>query len=81
MQRSLEMANIVTAKEVSQYLKLTETTIYKLASMGEIPGFKIGKSWRFDMEEVLRRIKSIKSSSRVPRETNGKNKPKMNGSD
>lgn len=73
------MANIVTAKEVSEYLKLTETTIYKLASTGEIPGFKIGKSWRFDMEEVLRRIKSIQNSSRVPRETIGKKKPKMDG--
>jgi len=73
------MANIVTAKEVSEYLKLTETTIYKLASTGEIPGFKIGKSWRFDMEEVLRRIKSIQNRSREPRETNGKKKPKMDG--
>jgi len=73
------MANIVTAKEVSQYLKLTESTIYKLASMGELPGFKIGKSWRFDMEEILKRIKSIKSNSKVLRETNGKNKQRMNG--
>jgi excisionase family DNA binding protein len=73
------MANIVTAKEVSQYLKLTESTIYKLASMGEIPGFKIGKSWRFDMDEILRKIKSMKGNQKVSRETNGKNKQKMNG--
>ena len=73
------MANIVTAKEVSQYLKLTESTIYKLASMGEIPGFKIGKSWRFDMDEILRRIKSIKNNQKVIKEANGKNKQKMNG--
>lgn len=73
------MANIVTAKEVSQYLKLTESTIYKLASMGEIPGFKIGKSWRFDMDEILRRIKSIKNNQKVIREANGKNKQNMNG--
>jgi len=73
------MANIVTAKEVSQYLKLTESTIYKLASMGEIPGFKIGKSWRFDMDEILRRIKSMKNNQKVIREANGQNKQKMNG--
>jgi excisionase family DNA binding protein len=79
MQRGLEMATIVTAKEVSQYLKLTESTIYKLASMGELPGFKIGKSWRFDMEEILKRIKAIKSNSRMIRETNGRNKLKLNG--
>jgi len=73
------MATIVTAKEVSQYLKLTESTIYKLASIGEIPGFKIGKSWRFDMEEILKRIKAIKGNSKMIRETNIRNKLKLNG--
>ena len=52
------MANIVTAKEVGQYLKLTESTIYKLASEGELPSFKIGKSWRFDMDKILQLIKN-----------------------
>ena len=56
------MANIVTAKEIAQYLKLTESTIYKLASTGELPGFRIGKSWRFDMDEILKRIKDEKKS-------------------
>ena len=80
MQKGLEMATIVTAKEVSQYLKLTESTIYKLASIGEIPGFKIGKSWRFDMEEVLKRIKAIKDNSKmIQKPQNGRNKLKLNG--
>jgi|GEM_PF-661753 len=52
--------NIVTAKEVGQYLKLSESTIYKLAASGEIPGFKIGDSWRFDMEEILEMIRESK---------------------
>jgi excisionase family DNA binding protein len=56
------MANIVTAKEIAQYLKLTESTIYKLASTGELPGFRIGKSWRFDMDEILKRIKDEKEN-------------------
>jgi len=73
------MANIVTAKEVGQYLKLTESTIYKLASIGEIPGFKIGKSWRFDMDEILKRIKSIKDTSKIIREPDDKNNKKANG--
>lgn len=51
------MLNIVTAKELGQYLKLSDSTIYKLASEGDLPGFKIGDSWRFDMEEVLKLIK------------------------
>ena len=54
------MPNIVTAGEVGQYLKLSESTIYKLATNGEIPGFKIGDSWRFDMEDILRLIRDSK---------------------
>jgi len=56
------MANIVTAKEVGQFLKLTDSTIYKLAATGEIPGFKVGKSWRFDMEEIFRMVENLKSA-------------------
>jgi excisionase family DNA binding protein len=74
------MPNIVTAKEVSHYLKLTESTIYKLASSGEIPGFKIGKSWRFDMDEVLKRINSIKNTTaKITHEVNGKIRKKEYG--
>ena len=48
------MERIVTVKELVSLLKLTEATIYKLASTGELPGFKIGDSWRFDMNEVMK---------------------------
>jgi excisionase family DNA binding protein len=54
------MGNIVTAKELCQFLKLSESTIYKLASTGELPGFKIGDSWRFDMDEIAEAIKKAK---------------------
>jgi excisionase family DNA binding protein len=57
------MPDIVTAKEVGRYLKLSESTIYKLAASGEIPGFKIGDSWRFDMEEILKMIRESKKDS------------------
>lgn len=73
------MPNIVTAKEVSQYLKLTESTIYKLASTGEIPGFRIGKSWRFDMDEVLRQINGIKNTVKITHEANGRIRKKEHG--
>ncbi len=56
------MANIMTAKELGRYLKLSESTIYKLASAGELPGFKVGDSWRFDLEEVLEVIKRVPKS-------------------
>jgi excisionase family DNA binding protein len=54
------MANIVTAKDLSQYLRLSDSTIYKLASGGRLPGFKIGDSWRFDLDEVMTFIQKMK---------------------
>ena len=58
------MENLVTAKELATYLKLTETTIHKLVSHGELPGFKIGHSWRFDMDEILKLCQERKKGKR-----------------
>lgn len=44
--------DIMTIKEVSEYLKLAEKTAYRLAAQGHIPGFKIGGSWRFRKSEI-----------------------------
>ena len=52
------MAKLLTTKELAEYLKLTEVTIYKYANEGKIPGIKVGSRWRFDkdqIDELLRR--------------------------
>jgi excisionase family DNA binding protein len=54
------MAKFLTAKELSHYLKLSDSTIYKLAAEGELPGFKIGDSWRFDLDEITKVIQQKK---------------------
>jgi excisionase family DNA binding protein len=43
---------LMTAKELSKYLKLNEITIYKYLQEGKLPGFKIGSQWRFDRDEI-----------------------------
>ena len=58
------MEKLITAKELAQFLKLSESTIYKLASNGEIPGLKIGDSWRFDLQDIARMIRSVKRGNR-----------------
>jgi len=56
--------NILTTREVAAYLRLTVTTVCNLAASGELPGFKIGKSWRFDRGEVMRRIAAAKPKAK-----------------
>lgn len=43
---------ILTLKEVAEYLKLAEKTAYRLVAEGQLPGFKVGGSWRFRRDEV-----------------------------
>ncbi len=44
--------DIITIKEVADYLRIKEKTAYYLVSKGEIPGFKVGGSWRFKKDEI-----------------------------
>jgi len=59
---------IITAKELAQFLKLSESTIYKLVSSGEIPGFKVGDSWRFELEEIQTLIRESKKIGKTQRD-------------
>tara|TARA_Y100001937_G_scaffold89915_1_gene121612 strand:+ start:8923 stop:9099 length:177 start_codon:yes stop_codon:yes gene_type:complete len=43
---------ILTLKELAEYLKLTEKTAYRLSAEGKLPGFKVGGSWRFKSADV-----------------------------
>lgn len=44
--------DIWTIKELAAYLKLKEKTAYALAAKGELPGFKVGGSWRFKKTDL-----------------------------
>lgn len=44
------MREIMTPREAAEYLSIHVRTIYRLAKNGEIPGRKIGGSWRFKKE-------------------------------
>ncbi len=63
------MVKIITAKELAQFLKLSEPTIYKLDSRGEIPGFKIGDSWLFELEEIQKLIRESKKKAKTQRDS------------
>lgn len=59
------MDEVLTVREVAALLKINEKTAYKLAARGEIPGFKVGGSWRFEktqLEEWMK-LKTSKAQS------------------
>jgi len=53
---------ILTVKEVAEYLKLAEKTAYRLAAEGKLPGFKVGGSWRFKKEDLQQWIEQQKAA-------------------
>ncbi|MBE7556740.1 MAG: helix-turn-helix domain-containing protein [Anaerolineales bacterium] len=38
---------VMTIREVSTYLRIPQSSLYKLAQEGKIPGKKVGRHWRF----------------------------------
>ena len=45
---------VLTVKEVSEMLRVTKPTLYKLVKTGKIPSFRIGSDWRF-RSDLLKR--------------------------
>ena len=57
MPTSTNESEIVTIKQVADYLKVTERTIYRLAAAKKIPAFKVGGMWRFSRADIENWIK------------------------
>ena len=45
-------AKVMTLEEVSRYLHVHRSTIHRLLKRGEIPAFRIGSDWRFNIETI-----------------------------
>ena len=39
--------SVMTVKEVADYLRVNQRTVYRLAVDRKLPGFKVGTTWRF----------------------------------
>jgi len=45
---------VLTITELSKYLKISRSTLYKLAQEDKLPAQKVGRHWRFHREAVDR---------------------------
>ena len=43
---------VMTIEDLSKYLKISRSTLYKLAQEGRLPSQKVGRHWRFHREAV-----------------------------
>ena len=45
---------VLTVNELAEYLRVHRSTIYRLLKKGQLPGFKVGSDWRFNIEAIDR---------------------------
>lgn len=53
----------MTVHDVALYLKIDEKTVYRLAPRGELPGFKVAGTWRFERQDIEAWIEQQKERS------------------
>jgi len=65
-------AKVLTVNELAEYLRVHRSTIYRLLKKGQLPGFKIGSDWRFNVEVIdewrLKQGASVLESAREEEE-------------
>jgi len=45
-------AEIMTVYDVAAYLRVSVSTVYRMATRREIPGFKLARDWRFSRKTI-----------------------------
>ena len=60
------MHEIMTIEEVAKYLRVSERTVYDWAQKGDLPGGKLGTTWRFKREDVENWVNERLSTSSHP---------------
>ena len=45
---------VMTVRELAAYLRVHQTTVYRLLREQKLPAFRVGADWRFEREEIER---------------------------
>ena len=70
MDRFDEMKDkVLTVQEVSTYLRVHPSTIYRMLKKNLLPAFRVGSDWRFTVEAIDKWRASVESGVRTPATT------------
>ena len=62
------MRSLVTADEAAPALGVSRSTLFALAAAREVPHYRIGRSVRFDLEELLAHVRHASGEADPPGE-------------
>ncbi|WP_382161341.1 helix-turn-helix domain-containing protein [Hydrogenophaga sp. ANAO-22] len=64
--------SVMTVKEVADYLRVNQRTVYRLAVDRKLPGFKVGTTWRFKRMDIDRWIDAQAGAGQPEHEAEGR---------
>jgi len=56
---------VMTVQDVSAYLRVHPSTVYRLLKRHELPAFRVGSDWRFNVEAIDRWRSQMESRAHV----------------
>lgn len=65
-------AAVLTIDELSEYLRIPKSTLYKLAQEGKLPAQKVGRHWRFRKEAIDRWLEQLPAETEAPAYRDGR---------
>jgi excisionase family DNA binding protein len=72
MDRFDEMkSRVLTVQEVSTYLRVHPSTIYRMLKKNQLPAFRVGSDWRFTVEAIDKWRASVESGVPFSASDNG----------
>jgi excisionase family DNA binding protein len=66
------MRTVMTLEEVAAYLRVHQSTVYRLLKAQSIPAFKLGSDWRFNQESIDNWIAQAEQKHATPRPHQGR---------
>jgi excisionase family DNA binding protein len=59
------MDELMDISQMAEYMRISKSQTYKYAENGKLPGFKIGRLWRFRKRDIENFITSIMKGGEV----------------
>ena len=47
------MGDVMSVEDLATFMKLKESTVRAFAKRGDLPAIKVGRHWRFKLDQIL----------------------------
>ena len=66
-------SSVLTVQEVSSYLRVHSSTIYRMLKRNQLPAFRVGSDWRFTVDAIDKWRAAVESGAPLPASHSGLN--------